>query len=39
MLQRPLLAHDLRAFWFLGPATYVRHLPGDVFNSYAAAVS
>ncbi|MFG0316974.1 MAG: DUF3427 domain-containing protein [Planctomycetota bacterium JB042] len=43
-----------RAFWFLGPATYVRHvgerpmaitwrlehlLPGDLFQSFAAAVA
>ncbi len=43
-----------RAFWFLGPATHVRHvgerpmaitwrlehlLPGDLFQSFAAAVA
>jgi hypothetical protein len=45
---------DDRAFWFLGPATYVSHqgerpmavtwrlqhqLPGDLFESFAAAVA
>lgn len=48
------LRQEERAFWFLGPATYVSHeserpmavtwrlqhdLPGDLFNSFAAAVA
>jgi hypothetical protein len=48
------LRQEERAFWFLGPGTYVSHdgerpmavtwrlerpLPGDLFNSFAAAVA